>query len=61
MNRTSPVEAETAPALLPEPFLKWFAQRGWSPRAHQIQLLAKAQAGIAAATQKRAAYFFRLL
>ncbi|MDQ6437401.1 ligase-associated DNA damage response DEXH box helicase [Mesorhizobium sp. LHD-90] len=45
MNRTSPVEAETAPALLPEPFVKWFAERGWSPRAHQIELLAKAQAG----------------
>ncbi|TIM50027.1 MAG: hypothetical protein E5Y60_37055, partial [Mesorhizobium sp.] len=30
---------------LPEPFLKWFAQRGWSPRAHRIELLATAQAG----------------
>ena len=32
-------------AILPEPFVKWFAERGWSPRAHQIELLAKAQAG----------------
>jgi ATP-dependent Lhr-like helicase len=32
-------------ALLPEPFVKWFSERGWSPRAHQIELLAEAQAG----------------
>ena len=25
--------------------LDWFAERGWSPRAHQIELLARAQAG----------------
>jgi ATP-dependent Lhr-like helicase len=30
---------------LPEPFLRWFAGRGWSPRPHQLDLLAKAQAG----------------
>ncbi len=36
---------ESAPARLPEPFLKWFAERGWSPRAHQIGLLGQAQAG----------------
>jgi ATP-dependent Lhr-like helicase len=28
--------------LLPEIFLRWFAARGWSPRAHQFDLLAKA-------------------
>jgi len=32
-------------ALLPEPFLRWFASRGWAPRAHQLELLAKARAG----------------
>jgi len=32
-------------ATLPRQFLDWFAQRGWSPRAHQLELLAKAQAG----------------
>ena len=32
-------------ARLPDQFVKWFAERGWSPRAHQIELLAKAQAG----------------
>jgi ATP-dependent Lhr-like helicase len=30
-------------ALLPETFLRWFAARGWSPRAHQLALLAKAR------------------
>jgi ATP-dependent Lhr-like helicase len=35
---------ETRP-LLPEPFEKWFAARGWTPRTHQLDLLAKAQAG----------------
>ncbi|MET3792143.1 ATP-dependent Lhr-like helicase [Aquamicrobium terrae] len=36
---------ETAVAHLPEPFLKWFAGKGWMPRAHQLELLARAQAG----------------
>ena len=31
--------------LLPETFARWFAQRGWTPRAHQLELLAKARAG----------------
>jgi ATP-dependent Lhr-like helicase len=30
---------------LPEVFARWFASRGWTPRAHQLGLLAKAQAG----------------
>jgi len=30
---------------LPEPFARWFARRGWSPRAHQVELLARAQVG----------------
>ena len=32
-------------ALLPEIFARWFAGRGWTPRAHQLDLLAKARAG----------------
>lgn len=32
-------------ARLPEPFVKWFAGKGWSPRAHQLELLARSQAG----------------
>ncbi len=31
--------------ILPEPFATWFASRGWTPRAHQLELLAKARAG----------------
>lgn len=31
--------------LLPDGFLRWFAARGWSPRAHQLALLRKARAG----------------
>ena len=30
-------------ALLPDRFLQWFAARGWSPRAHQLELLRKAR------------------
>ncbi|WP_456619649.1 MULTISPECIES: ligase-associated DNA damage response DEXH box helicase [unclassified Bradyrhizobium] len=30
-------------ALLPDRFQAWFAGRGWSPRAHQLALLAKAR------------------
>jgi hypothetical protein len=26
---------------LPDVFARWFASRGWSPRAHQLELLAK--------------------
>ena len=33
------------PLLLPEIFTRWFASRGWTPRPHQLELLAKAQAG----------------
>ena len=29
--------------LLPETFRRWFAARGWSPREHQLALLAKAR------------------
>lgn len=31
--------------MLPEGFLRWFAARGWSPRAHQLALLRKARDG----------------
>jgi ATP-dependent helicase Lhr and Lhr-like helicase len=33
---------ETA-ELLPDHFRRWFAARGWSPREHQLELLAKAR------------------
>ena len=32
-------------AALPEPFSAWFARQGWTPRAHQLRLLAGAAAG----------------
>jgi ATP-dependent Lhr-like helicase len=32
-------------ARLPAPFAEWFEQRGWAPRAHQIDLLARARDG----------------
>ena len=32
-------------ALLPRPFLKWFADKGWQPSAHQLELLSRATAG----------------
>ncbi len=31
--------------VLPEPFARWFARRGWTPRVHQLELLARAEAG----------------
>ncbi|QWG23995.1 ligase-associated DNA damage response DEXH box helicase [Bradyrhizobium sediminis] len=41
----SPAEPD---ALLPDRFVKWFAGRGWSPREHQLALLAKARADASA-------------
>jgi len=37
--------APSAPGLLPATFARWFASRGWIPRTHQLDLLAKARAG----------------
>ena len=37
--------APDAASFLPGPFLRWFASRGWAPREHQLELLAKARAG----------------
>ncbi len=45
MTEQSRVQPQDGAALLPEPFLTWFARRGWAPRAHQVELLARAQAG----------------
>jgi ATP-dependent Lhr-like helicase len=30
---------------LPPPFAQWFASRGWAPRAHQLELIKRGQAG----------------
>ncbi|MXQ13781.1 ligase-associated DNA damage response DEXH box helicase [Microvirga makkahensis] len=37
--------SKASPSLLPEIFRDWFRSRGWEPREHQLQLLAKAKAG----------------
>jgi ATP-dependent Lhr-like helicase len=34
-----------AEAALPAVFARWFAGRGWTPRAHQLDLLARSRAG----------------
>jgi ATP-dependent helicase Lhr and Lhr-like helicase len=31
--------------VLPASFARWFAARGWTPRPHQLELLARARAG----------------
>ena len=36
---------DAPPAALPTPFVQWFASHGWAPRAHQLELLGRAQAG----------------
>jgi ATP-dependent Lhr-like helicase len=45
LTQQTPIRSDDRPAHLPEPFVNWFAGRGWAPRAHQIDLLARAQAG----------------
>src|SRR5882757_9899835 len=40
-----PARTIDAAPLLPDTFTRWFAQRGWAPRAHQLELLAKARDG----------------
>jgi ATP-dependent Lhr-like helicase len=37
--------AGPAADLLPPRFADWFASRGWSPRAHQLAMIARARAG----------------
>lgn len=39
------LDRPTLPATLPPRFLDWFDRRGWSPRPHQLRLLAEAEAG----------------
>ena len=38
-----PRKPTARPVLLPDLFTRWFAARGWSPREHQLALLAKAR------------------
>jgi ATP-dependent Lhr-like helicase len=39
------LERRVAEPVLPDIFSRWFAQRGWHPRAHQLELLARARNG----------------
>src|SRR5208283_2373766 len=39
------MDGAAAPTLLPEAFAAWFEGRGWRPRAHQIEMIEKADAG----------------
>lgn len=37
--------ADSTLSLLPAPFVRWFGEKGWNPRAHQLDLLGRARAG----------------
>lgn len=37
--------ADSTLSLLPAPFVRWFGEKGWNPRAHQLELLGRARAG----------------
>lgn len=45
MTAKPEIAGAQAGPFLPEPFLRWFSERGWQPRAHQLGLLQKAQEG----------------
>ncbi len=36
---------QAADMPLPAPFIRWFAEKGWQPRAHQLELLQRARDG----------------
>ena len=38
-------EAAAEPGLLPPRFASWFRSRGWTPRSHQLEVLAQVRAG----------------
>ena len=46
MSVIDPIKTiETASFDLPDQFIAWFAQKGWQPRAHQLELLSNSQSG----------------
>ncbi|MFK0275601.1 ligase-associated DNA damage response DEXH box helicase [Ensifer sp. NPDC090286] len=45
VNRIDSREPQGDALSLPAPFLRWFGEKGWRPRAHQLELLARAEAG----------------
>jgi len=45
VSAPEPIPEPIADTALPATFARWFAQRGWTPRAHQLELLARARLG----------------
>ncbi|MCZ4090409.1 ligase-associated DNA damage response DEXH box helicase [Sinorhizobium psoraleae] len=45
VNRIDSPLPDSDALTLPTPFLRWFAEKGWRPRAHQLELLSRAEAG----------------
>ncbi|HTT47871.1 MAG TPA: DEAD/DEAH box helicase, partial [Pseudolabrys sp.] len=45
MEPAAAVDTTEAAPVLPDLFARWFAGRGWAPRPHQLELLAKAREG----------------
>ncbi|POO56690.1 ligase-associated DNA damage response DEXH box helicase [Agrobacterium rosae] len=45
MKHTEPPISGVDVGTLPLSFQKWFGEKGWSPRAHQLELSARARAG----------------
>ena len=45
MSELVAFDPASLPTRLPRPFLEWFAAKGWAPRAHQLDLLSRAQEG----------------
>ena len=46
MRAIDPIKpSETESFGLPEQFIDWFGKKGWQPRPHQLELLAKSQSG----------------
>ena len=42
MEPATVIDRTAAAPSLPDLFARWFAGRGWTPRPHQLELLAKA-------------------
>ena len=45
VSAPEPIPEPIADTALPATFARWFAQRDWTPRAHQLELLARARLG----------------
>jgi ATP-dependent Lhr-like helicase len=44
-THTASIESDLPDVRLPEPVADWFADRGWAPHAHQLEMLAAGRAG----------------